>query len=160
MPAQGRGGCGHGSSPGSVSEQVARSWISSNRRAVFVTLELSLKPIQAPQTTCLVSKESFFFSLPQRDCWRNSPLWEHACLRGAPRGGTPVAGVFLRLLNKSLLGAGTAGSRFRIPDTHSRPSGGGTGRGQPAELGQVALPGPGQSPASSVIRAALRTSLG
>lgn len=30
-----------------------------------------------------------------------------------------MAGVFLPLLNKLLLGAGTAGSHFRIPDTHS-----------------------------------------
>lgn len=46
--------------------------------------------------------------------------------------------MFVWLLNKSLLEAGTAGSRFRIPDTHSR-LGEGTTPGQPGEPRQVAF---------------------
>lgn len=63
--AQGRGWCGHRSSPGSVSEQVAWSRIGGSGRALFVTFELSPEPIQAPRTTCPMSKESFYFPPPK-----------------------------------------------------------------------------------------------
>lgn len=52
--------------------------------------------------------------------------------------GTPVVGVFLWLLNESLLGAGTAGFHFRIPKAGGRGHHRG---GQPAELGRWTLPG-------------------
>lgn len=61
-----------------------------------------------------------------------------------------MAGVFLWLLNKSLLEAGTAGSRFRIPDTHSGwgrhrpPEGQGEGEGSLWSAGR--WPWPGEDP--------------
>lgn len=58
------------------------------------------------------------------------------CAESSHLRGTPVASMAWSPLNKSLE-AGTAGSRFRIPDTHS--AGGGTTPGRPRELGQVAL---------------------
>lgn len=86
-----------------------------------------------------MSKGSFYFPSP-KGILAKQPLWECACVqRTAISGGTPVAGVALRPLNKlkSLLEAGMAGSRFRIPDTYSAR--GGTTPGRPRELGQVAL---------------------
>lgn len=65
--------------------------------------------------------------------------------------GTPVAGMAWRPLNKSLE-AGTAGSHFRIPVTHSA---GGTTPGRPRELGQVALvlgkAGTGVTPGANLV---------
>lgn len=54
--------------------------------------------------------------------------------------GTPVVGVFLWLLNKSLLRAGTTGSRFRIPNM--QVAGGGTTKAEAAcraQAGELCL---------------------
>ena len=54
--------------------------------------------------------------------------------------------MFLRLLNESLLGAGAAGSRFRIPDTpaggrHHPPDGEGEAEGGLLSAGRWPWPG-------------------
>lgn len=81
-----------------------------------------------------MSKESCC-SLPQREYWQTSLLGNAPDAESSHLRGTLVAGMAWRPLNKSLE-AGTAGSHFRIPDTHSA---GGTTPGRPRELGQVAL---------------------
>lgn len=120
-------------------EQVARSWVGARRRAVFVTFEPSLQPIQAPQTTCLVSKESSSRppppSLPApsaQGLW--AKRWAKRPSLGARRFASPRAGGRGEVRGRGVLAAagrvadGSRRGRFPFPHSrHPRPAGGGGG---------------------------------